>query len=83
MVLQPLDGVVGILLMTLLNSEYLTMALYDTSNVKQMELKLDYLSADAGFLRLWFAWSERRRWFTISGTISDVLNAQPPQWMSI
>ena len=59
----------------LLNSEYLTMALYDTSNVKQMELKLDYLSADAGspsgYGSLGVSGGDGS---LISGTISDVLN---------
>ena len=50
------------------------MALYDTSNVKQMELKLDYLSADAGspsgYGSLGVSGGDGS---LISGTISDVI----------
>ncbi len=59
----------------LVNSEFLTMALYDTNDVKKMELKLDYLSVDAsspsGYGSLGVTGGDGS---LVSGTLSDVLN---------
>ena len=73
MVLQPLDGV-GHTFNDLLNSEYLTMALYDTSNVKQMELvglPERLMVSPSGYGSLGVSGGDGS---LISGTISDVLN---------
>lgn len=59
----------------LVSAEYLTMSLFDTSGVKQMELKLDYLSADAtapsGYSSLGISGGEGS---IILGNGSDIIN---------
>lgn len=61
----------------LTGAEFLTMALFDTNGVKQMELKLDYLSADAsapsGYSSLGVLGGEGSM---LVGNASDVIDVQ-------